>query len=75
MSRVEGESAISSEGGPGTYRLISEGTDSEALYRLGLFFGGRPVPWLAAFGGLVIQSSWLNDGFTHEKQDGSTLEQ
>lgn len=57
------------------YQLIDSGVDQGLLYRAGAFFGGRPDPIVALYGGLVITSSWINVGFSDEQLDGSTLEQ
>lgn len=57
------------------YELYGKGIDLDPLYRIGLFFGGRPARWLALFGGIVLQSAWVNDGFSDEPREESTLEQ
>jgi hypothetical protein len=59
----------------GTYTLAEQGADHEAYFKLGLYFGGRPVPWLALNMGLLLTSAWLNEGFSDEYEEGSTLRQ
>jgi len=56
------------------YRVSREGADSDLYYRLGMYFGGRPVEWLALNIGIVLHASWLNDGFSNDASSGSTLE-
>lgn len=58
----------------GNYRLRQSGYDHDLYYRIGLYLGGRPVNWLAINAGLVISACWVNDGFSNEPADGSTLE-
>lgn len=58
-----------------SYRLVDSGFDQGLLYRVGAFFGGRPHPVVALYGGLVVTSSWVNIGFSDEEASGSTLEQ
>jgi hypothetical protein len=57
------------------YRLVDSGFDQGLLYRVGAFFGGRPHPVVALYGGVVVTSSWVNIGFSDEEASGSTLEQ
>jgi hypothetical protein len=57
------------------YEPIDDGGDNEFYYRLGVYFGGRPIKWLALNVGIVVHASWINDGFTNEEKSGSTLEQ
>jgi hypothetical protein len=58
-----------------SYALIDSGFDQGLLYRIGAFFGGRPDPIVALYGGLVLTSSWINIGFSDDRQSGSTLAQ
>lgn len=58
----------------GEYRLRQSDYDHDLYYRVGLYLGGRPVHWLAINAGLVISANWVNDGFSNEPEDGSTLE-
>ncbi len=57
------------------YRLKDSGYDQGLLYRFGAFLGGRPIPMLAIYGGIIAASSWVNDGFSDHQASGSTLEQ
>lgn len=59
----------------GGYRLVESDYDQDVLYRVGAFFGGRPHPLVAIYGGLVLTASWVNLGFSDTEADGSTLEQ
>lgn len=56
------------------YGVIDDGADHELYYRFGVYFGGRPIQWLALNIGVVVHANWINDGFTNEKS-GSTLKQ
>jgi len=58
-----------------SYQLVDSGIDQGLLYRIGAFFGGRPHPIVAIYGGLVVTSSWINIGFSDDEASGSTLEQ
>lgn len=58
----------------GEYALRQSDYDHDLYYRIGLYLGGRPVHWLAINAGLVLSACWINDGFSNEPADGSTLE-
>jgi hypothetical protein len=57
------------------YHLNDEGADNDLYYRFGVYFGGRPAPWVALNAGIVVHASWINIGFSNEDYDGSTLDQ
>ncbi|MCP4606372.1 MAG: hypothetical protein GY847_38650 [Proteobacteria bacterium] len=56
------------------YELRNDGTDHDIYYRIGAYFGGRPLQWLALNVGFVLSDSWINDGFSDTPSSGSTLE-
>jgi hypothetical protein len=58
-----------------TYRMVQSDYDSGLAWRVAGFLGGRPIPMLAIYGGIVATATWVNDGFSDTEASDSTLEQ